>query len=64
MAQRMRTMNPANTIYTYYTLANSFKEGATDTSEQTVDSAIYYLKDPAQMATFVTTASKNWIPIP
>ena len=59
MAQRMRTMNPANTIYTYYTLANSFKEGATDTSEQTVDSAIYYLKDPAQMATFVTTASKK-----
>ncbi|GAB2021884.1 ABC transporter permease [Pseudolactococcus yaeyamensis] len=59
MAQRMRSLNPANTIYSYYTLTNSFKEGATDTSEQTIDSAVYYLKDPAKMEKFVASASKK-----
>ena len=59
MAQRMKSINPANTLYTYYTLANSFKEGATETSEQTIDSAIYYLKDPSKMKSFVSTASQK-----
>jgi putative ABC transport system permease protein len=58
-SQRMRSLNPANTIYAYYMLTNSFKEEATDKSEQTIDSAVYYLKDPATIEKFVTTASKK-----
>jgi putative ABC transport system permease protein len=59
MSQRVSSLNPANTLYAYYTLTNSFKEGATDTTEQTVDSAVYYLKDPAQMEQFVKDANKK-----
>lgn len=57
--QRMTSLNPANTIYAHYVLTNSFKEGATDTSQQTIDSAVYYLKDPAKMTKFVETASQK-----
>ena len=55
----MTSLNPANTIYAHYVLTNSFKEGATDKSKQTIDSAVYYLKDPAKMAKFVASASKK-----
>ena len=57
--QRMTSLNPANTIYAHYVLTNSFKEGATDKSKQTIDSAVYYLKDPAKMEKFVASASKK-----
>ena len=40
-------------------MTNSFKEGATDKSKQTIDSAVYYLKDPAKMEKFVASASKK-----
>ena len=55
----MTSLNPANTIYAHYVLINSFKEGATDKSKQTIDSAVYYLKDPAKMEKFVASASKK-----
>lgn len=55
----MTSLNPANTIYAHYVLTNSFKEGATDKSKQTIDSAVYYLKDPAKMEKFVASASKK-----
>lgn len=59
MAQRMRSLNPANTIYAYYVLTNSFKEDEIESKEQTIDSAIYYLKDPSKIEKFVANASKK-----
>ncbi|SKA03516.1 putative ABC transport system permease protein [Pilibacter termitis] len=54
MAARMKSMNPANTIYTYYTLANTLK--GDDTAG--LDSAIYNLEDPSEMTNFVEKANK------
>ncbi|GAX47803.1 ABC transporter permease [Pseudolactococcus reticulitermitis] len=59
VAQRMRSLNPANTIYANYVLTNSFKEDSIESSKQTIDSAVYYLKDPAKIDQFVTAASKK-----
>ena len=55
MGMQFNFMNPANTIYSSYTFANTIKgEDATGT----IDSATYTLEDPEDMDTFVTAASK------
>ncbi len=55
MGMRFNFMNPANTIFTSYTLANELKgSDATDT----IDSAVYDLSDPKEMDSFVKEASK------
>lgn len=48
-------LNPANTLYTSYTFANTLK-GAE--AEGTIDSAVYTLNDPKEMAAFVKAAEK------
>ncbi|WAA08584.1 ABC transporter permease [Fervidibacillus albus] len=46
-------MNPSNTIYTSYTVANSLKG---DDYANTIDSAVYTLSDPEKTADFVESA--------
>lgn len=48
-------MNPANTLYTSYTFANTLKG---EDSEETVDSAVFQLEDPEKMDAFVASAEK------
>jgi len=48
-------MNPSNTIYTSYTVANTLKGSD---YENTVDSAVYTLSDPSKMDQFVEDAEK------
>lgn len=55
MGMRFNFMNPANTIYAAYTLANTLKGSE---AEGTIDSAVYNLEDPKDMETFVSAAEK------
>ncbi|MBO0460299.1 ABC transporter permease [Enterococcus sp. DIV1298c] len=55
MGMNFNFMNPANTLYTYYTFANTLN-GSTD--EETIDSAVYTLADPNKMEAFITEAEK------
>lgn len=48
-------LNPVNTIYSYYTLANTLS-GNID--EDTVDSAIYTLSEPSKVTAFTEAAKK------
>jgi putative ABC transport system permease protein len=52
MSSQFSFMDPSNTIYSYYTLANTIKGGDTDT----IDSATYTLTDPAKMSAFAKKA--------
>lgn len=53
MAAQVSLMNPVNTIYGYYTFANTLKG---EDSADTVDSAVYTLADPSEMDSFVKEA--------
>lgn len=53
MGMNFNFMNPANTLYTYYTFANTLN-GSTE--NDTIDSAVYTLTDPNKMADFITEA--------
>lgn len=55
MGMRFNFMNPANTIFTSYTLANRLKGSE---STDTIDSALYNLSDPKNMDSFVAKANK------
>ncbi|WP_313628965.1 ABC transporter permease [Enterococcus italicus] len=55
IAARVSMLNPVNTIYSYYTLANTLS-GNTD--EDTVDSAIYTLSEPSKVTEFTKAAEK------
>lgn len=55
MGMRFNFMNPANTIFSSYTLANSLKGS---TSADTIDSAVYNLADPKEMTKFVKKANQ------
>lgn len=55
MGMRFNFLNPSNTIYAAYTLANTMN-GAD--SENTIDSAVYTLNDPQEMDSFVSDAEK------
>lgn len=55
MGMRFNFMNPANTIFTSYTLANDLKGSD---SADTIDSAVYDLSDPKEMESFVKKADK------
>ncbi|OPF87181.1 ABC transporter permease [Vagococcus martis] len=55
MGMRFNFLNPANTIYSSYTFANTLKG---DDAKGTVDSATYTLSDPKEMDTFVKEAEK------
>lgn len=48
-------LNPANTLYTSYTFANTLKG---DDAKGTIDSATYTLTDPKNMDSFVAEAEK------
>lgn len=48
-------LNPANTLYTSYTFANTLKG---DDAKGTIDSATYTLTDPKKMDSFVAAAEK------
>lgn len=56
MGMRFSFMNPANTIFSSYTLANTLKGEAADA--ETIDSAVYNLSDPNEMDSFVAAAEK------
>lgn len=53
MAARISFMNPVNTIYSYYTFANTLNG---DDGAATIDSAVYNLAEPSEMDTFVEEA--------
>lgn len=53
MGMNFNFMNPANTLYTYYTFANTLNGSSED---DTIDSAVYTLTDPNKMADFITKA--------
>jgi putative ABC transport system permease protein len=55
MGMMFNFMNPANTIYTSYTFANTLKGSE---SVDTIDSAVFTLEDPKDMSTFVKKAGK------
>ncbi|WP_206912100.1 hypothetical protein IGL98_001633 [Enterococcus sp. DIV0840] len=55
MGMMFNFLNPANTLYTSYTFANTLKG---DDATGTIDSAAYTLDDPKQMDTFVKDAEK------
>ncbi|MGX7262390.1 ABC transporter permease [Enterococcus crotali] len=55
MGMMFNFLNPANTLYTSYTFANTLKG---DDSKGTIDSAAYTLDDPKQMDSFVEKAEK------
>jgi putative ABC transport system permease protein len=55
MMNQFSFMNPANQMYGYLSLVSTLKA----TSTTTVDSAVYNLKDPATMASFVKNAKKQ-----
>ncbi|MBO0431853.1 ABC transporter permease [Enterococcus sp. DIV0660C] len=55
MEMQFSMMNPSNTLYTSYTLANELNGTAED---NTVDSAVYTLADPENMDEFVAEAEK------
>lgn len=55
IAAQVSMLNPVNTIYSYYTLANTLS-GNTD--EDTVDSAIYTLSEPSKVTAFTEAAEK------
>lgn len=55
MGMRFNFLNPANTIYSSYTFANTLKG---DDAKGTIDSATYTLSDPKEMDTFVKEAEK------
>lgn len=55
MGMMFNFLNPANTLYTSYTFANTLKG---DDAKDTIDSASYTLDDPKQMDTFVKAAEK------
>lgn len=55
MGMQFNFMNPANTLYTSYTFANTLKG---EDSEATVDSAVFQLEDPEEMDAFVASAEK------
>lgn len=55
IAAQVSMLNPVNTIYSYYTLANTLS-GNTD--EDTVDSAIYTLSEPSKVTAFTKAAEK------
>lgn len=54
MSARFNFMNPANTIFSSYTLANTL----TGSEGKTIDSAVYNLDDPKDMDSFVEAANK------
>ncbi|MDA3966086.1 ABC transporter permease [Enterococcus thailandicus] len=55
MGMQFSMMNPSNTLYTSYTLANELNGTAED---NTIDSAVYTLADPENMDDFLTKAKK------
>ena len=55
MGMQFNFMNPANTIFSSYTLANTIS-GENDST--TIDSAVYTLEDPNEMDDFVAEAEK------
>ncbi|WP_429949969.1 ABC transporter permease [Enterococcus sp. AZ101] len=55
MGMQFNFLNPANTLYTSYTFANTLKG---DDATGTIDSASYTLSDPKAMDTFVASAEK------
>ena len=55
IAAQVSMLTPVNTIYSYYTLANTLS-GNTD--EDTVDSAIYTLSEPSKVTAFTKAAEK------
>ncbi|MGG5343895.1 ABC transporter permease [Enterococcus sp. AZ192] len=55
MGMMFNFLNPANTLYTSYTLANTLKG---EDSAGTIDSASYTLEDPKEMDSFVAAAEK------
>ncbi|MFC0276886.1 ABC transporter permease [Enterococcus devriesei] len=54
MGARFNFMNPANTIFSSYTLVNTL----TGSDDKTIDSAVYNLNDPKEMESFVKKANK------
>lgn len=54
MSARFNFMNPANTIFSSYTLVNTL----TGSEGKTIDSAVYNLDDPKDMDSFVEAANK------
>ena len=54
MGARFNFMNPANTIFSSYTLVNTL----TGSDGKTIDSAVYNLNDPKEMESFVKKANK------
>lgn len=56
MGMMFNFMNPANTIFSSYTLANTLK--GEDAETETIDSAVYNLSDPNEMDSFVAAAEK------
>ncbi|MFD2305947.1 ABC transporter permease [Enterococcus termitis] len=55
MGMMFNFLNPANTLYTSYTFANTLKG---EDSAGTIDSASYTLEDPKEMDSFVEAAEK------
>jgi putative ABC transport system permease protein len=55
LGMRFNFLNPANTLYTSYTFANTLKG---DDATGTIDSASYTLEDPKEMDSFVKAAEK------
>lgn len=55
MGMMFNFLNPANTIFTSYTFANTLK-GSDATG--TIDSAVYTLEDPKEMESFVSEAEE------
>lgn len=54
MSARFNFMNPANTIFSSYTMVNTL----TGSEGKTIDSAVYNLDDPKDMDSFVKAANK------
>lgn len=54
MSARFNFMNPANTIFSSYTMVNTL----TGSEGKTIDSAVYNLEDPKDMDSFVKQANK------
>lgn len=54
MGARFNFMNPANTIFSSYTLVNNLS----GSDGKTIDSAVYHLDDPKEMASFVKKANQ------
>ncbi|MDT2604024.1 ABC transporter permease [Enterococcus dongliensis] len=54
MSARFNFMNPANTVFSSYTLVSTL----TGSEGETIDSAVYTLDDPKEMDSFVKQANK------